>query len=164
MKIKSKYSVGDTVYYSGLISLQKKLDCPDCFGEERWTTTSPAGIEYWFDCPRCSSNYLSDRKMSLSYLGFKANVEALTIGSVRFDSSKDDGKYTYMCKETGVGSGTVYDQDDLFLTRDEATNKAERKADDQEKSNPSSVAQYAGALSVCDYQLHLIPAAGDKQK
>jgi hypothetical protein len=160
MDIQSKFSVNDCVFYAGLKSVQKQFDCPDCLGEKKWTVKSPAGGEYEFDCPRCSASYLSDRSLNLSYLSFEPDVGSLTIGSVRYDSEKG---FHYMCVETGVGSGQVYDEHDLSELKAGALEAAKIKAHKKNKSNPSLVKQYDDALRVCDYQLHELNNAGNKQ-
>ena len=151
MKMESAFSVGDGVFYAGITRKQEQLDCPDCLGEKRWTVTSPAGGEYQFNCPRCAATYMSDRSLSLSYQSFVPCVQSLTIGSVRYES---ENGCKYMCKETGVGSGTVYDEKDLFPTEDEALEIAKIKAYKNNKTNQICVEQYNAALRVCDFQLH----------
>jgi hypothetical protein len=77
-------------------------------------------------------------------------VEELTIGQVRkcvtksagipgetlFDNYKEQEgeKEEYMCVETGIGSGAVYDGGRIFRTKEEAENKRKEIAAAQENS------------------------------
>ena len=114
--ILTKYSKGDVVYGASTVREQRRAKCPDCLETRKWSAKSPAGIEYEIDCPRCSSGYLSDHNLSLNYLEEVGSVSKLTIGLVRFD-----GEYAeYMAHETGVGSGRLWREDQLFDTPEEA--------------------------------------------
>jgi hypothetical protein len=151
----TKYSVGDVVYFASTTTEKKRHPCPDCKGVRKWKATSPAGGEYEFDCPRCSTSYNSDRDLLLDYSAFVPYVQKLTIGSIQVNTAKgayDEGA-RYMCVETGIGSGSVYDEARLFSTEDEATAAAQAIADGQNVSVEWVVKQYDKSLRVCDYQI-----------
>lgn len=99
-----KYEVGQTVWTADATDEAIQAACPDCNDTKKWTATSPAGESFDFPCPRCTGHDL--HKM----LHQKAvyTVRKLTIGSIRIDSSDIDAPVSYMCHETGVGSGTVW--------------------------------------------------------
>ncbi|MBR7654859.1 hypothetical protein KCX83_21450 [Brucella oryzae] len=155
MKIESKYSIGDTVYLGGTVSNRKQRPCPDCLGTRKWKATSPAGTDYDFSCPRCSTSYLSNRDMSLEYSLFEPAITKLTIGSVQFNSAEGayDHGFRYMCVETGVGSGSVYNESDLHLSEDEATAAAQLIANEQNQTVDWVVKQFNQTLEISDYQL-----------
>lgn len=162
--LKSKYSVGDKVFQATTHVVQKRHDCPDCLGAGKWSAKSPAGGHYEFSCPRCSSSYQSDRSLSLSYSQHTGMVTPLTIGSVRGDTASDES-VSYMCRETGVGSGSVYYEKVLFPTHEEAARHAEALAAGRNLETPWIVKQYEKTLSVCDYQLQnaiMIAARNDR--
>lgn len=150
--IETKFSIGDVVYYASTTTERKQHPCPDCLGTKKWKAISPAGSEYEFSCPRCSASYRSEHDLSLDYSAFVPSAHRLTIGSVRTDSAD---KTSYMCIETGVGSGSVYDEARLFSTEDEAFVAAQALAN---KSNDGDVPwvaqQYNKALEVSAYQLN----------
>ncbi|MFA7308310.1 MAG: hypothetical protein WC026_16755 [Hyphomicrobium sp.] len=150
--IETKFSIGDVVYYASTTTERKQHPCPDCLGTKKWKAISPAGSEYEFRCPRCGSMYHSSHDLSLDYATFVPTASRLTIGSVRTDSAD---KTQYMCIETGVGSGTLYDEIRLFSTENEAIVAAQALAN---KSNDGGVPwvaqQYNKTLEVCDYQLN----------
>jgi hypothetical protein len=155
--ITTKFSVGDRVWHAGTTTARKQHDCPDCLNTRKWQAVSPAGHEYAFGCPRCGAQYSSFSDLRLDYTAHVPSVAARTIGSVRVDThpgfSGDDDPHTYMCTETGVGSGNVYRERDLFATEDEATKAAEAKAALANTTTEWIVKLYDKALEISDYQL-----------
>jgi hypothetical protein len=149
--IETKFSIGDVVYFASTKTERKQHPCPDCLGTKKWKAISPAGSEYQFDCPRCSASYRADHDLSLDYTIFAPTARRLTIGSVRTDSA---GGTQYMCLETGVGSGSLFDEDRLFSAEDEALKHAQALADNANNGGVPWVAeQYNKTLEVNDYQL-----------
>lgn len=107
MKIETQFSVGDVVFSIIHATRSVDLPCPACKGEGK--------IEYPDGAKRiCSECY--NRKTKREYVEGHWYVEGcLTIGQVRFShSTTDTHSETYMCVETGVGSGRVYYGDRLF--------------------------------------------------
>lgn len=151
----TKYSVGDVVFYASTYDVIKQHPCPDCKGSRQWKAVAPSGQEYTFGCPRCSTRFYSDTRLSLKYAAFDPIVTKMTIGQVRAVSppTQFDQPAEYMCVETGVGSGTVYREDRLFLHEDEAMACATALALQQNKSNPHCVETFKASLEVSDYEL-----------
>jgi hypothetical protein len=154
--ITTKYSIGDAVFHASTTIERKKHPCPDCKGALKWTAKSPAGAEYTFACPRCSASFNSDRDLTLDYTAAVPALRCLTIGSVQFNSAPGswDAGARYMCRETGVGSGTVYTETDLFLTEAEALAATQAKADELNTTTEWIVQLYNKTLKVSDYELH----------
>lgn len=150
--IETKFAVGDVVYCADLVTTKKQRDCPDCLGEKTWTATSPAGRQMKFACPRCCSRYASHQEVSLNYNVYSASVLRRTIGSVQLDTNSEH-QVRYMCFETGVGSGRVYYEADLFVTEQEARAAAEAKAEKETSKQPWMVEQFNRSLDISDYQL-----------
>lgn len=153
--IETKYSVDDVVYYAGLTTERKQHPCPDCKGERKWKATSPAGSEYVFSCPRCRTRYSSHDELRLDYTAYVPCVSRLTIGSVQFNSARGswDSGARYMCVETGVGGGSVYDEAKLFPTEAAAIEAAEAEAAVKNSTEEWIVKLYDRSLEVSDYQL-----------
>lgn len=153
--ITTKYSIGDTVFHASVTTTRKRHPCPDCKGETKWTATSPAGSEYTFACPRCSARYNSDQDLTLDYSAYVPCVGKLTIGSVQYNSASGsyDHGARYMCCETGIGSGSVYNEIDLYPTEEEAKAAAQVKADQSNSTVEWVVKLYNKSLEVSDYQL-----------
>lgn len=150
--IETKFSIGDVVYRAGITTVTKKHPCPDCGGTKTWKAVSPAGGEYEFACPRCTSNFMHNDDLSLSYSCYEPSISRLTIGSIRVDTSSDR-RNEYMCVETGIGSGSIYAEGDLFHTEEEATTVAKLKAADADKSVEWVAKRFNRTLQLSDYQL-----------
>lgn len=153
--IETKYGIGDVVFHAGTTQERKQHPCPDCKGSRQWAATSPAGTEYAFRCPRCAASYQSNNSLSLNYVAHVPYVVSRTIGSVQYNShpgSYDHGA-RYMCTETGVGGGSVYNEADLFASHDEAMASATLKAAEANSSIGSVVELYNKTLELSDYEL-----------
>ncbi len=153
--IETKYSIGDVVWHASMTQETKSHPCPDCKGERKWKAISPAGSEYEFTCPRCSSSFLRDRELSLNYPAYVATTCRLTIGSIHVDTAPfgDSSKTQYMCLETGVGGGSIYDESRLFASQEEALAAAEVMAIDANGTTAWIAKEYSRALKISDYEL-----------
>jgi hypothetical protein len=153
--ITTKYDIGQKVYYASTCVEQKQHPCPDCHGTKRWKALSPAGTEYEFDCPRCSTGYRAEDELSLDYAILAPTVSKLTIGSVRVDTKPfgRDDQVSYMCVETGVGSGSIYNESKLFLTEEEALKVATAMCIQTENQPQWMPILYNKTLNISDYQL-----------
>jgi hypothetical protein len=152
-KIETKYNIGDVVYLSRPEIKKGRLSCPDCLDTREWKATSPAGTEYTFRCPRCSTSYRSDHRLNLDYNYYAASAQELTIGSVRVDT-EDIPPVTYMCRETGVGSGWIYKECELHNTKAEAMADSEVQAAAKNNDPLGQILPYYNEhLELSDYQL-----------
>lgn len=118
MNLTTKYTVGDTVYQK-VPSYQdyREVSCELCVGTG---IVSIAGAEdRTTDCPDCYGH--GTRGVDFPVPSWSRE---LTIGQVNVTthSKTDRGekKVTYMCVETGVASGTVHREENLFETPEEA--------------------------------------------
>lgn len=165
--IETKYSVGDVVWFANTTTEGRQHPCPDCKGTRKWKGVAPSGNEYTFSCPRCSTSYQSNRELSLVYTAHTPIARKLTIGSVKYDSTpwrEDECKATYMCLETGVGSGNVYREDHLFEIEQDALVAAQVMADLANSEVEWIATLYNKTLEMSDYQLDsaLIQTAKEK--
>lgn len=120
--IQPKYSIGQSVIGVHVSWLETKVQCPDCLGQKEWTVSLPSGEVFQHDCQTCRQGWFSTG--IVSDWGDKARFQNLTIGSVRIDTAADK-PVSYMCIETGIGSGTVHYEETLFATKEEAERYAE---------------------------------------
>lgn len=124
MEIKTKFNLNDTVYpiirhvynivkecetCSGLGTVKinntdKKITCPDCYGRGEHEEWMP---EKWV-----LSKYIG--KIGKVYVELYAK---------KYTSHKDT--YGYMLSSTGIGSGTCWREEDLFLSSEEAIKECE---------------------------------------
>jgi len=66
---------------------------------------------------------------SIRRIAPRPEVRSLTIGSVRVDTAaKESERISYMCEETGIGSGAIFYEHDLFLEYEVAVEIAKVKA------------------------------------
>lgn len=166
--ITTKYSIGDIVFFASTTVVQKQHPCPDCLGSRHWKATSPAGQDYDIACPRCSARYSSNDDLSLTYSASTPTVRRLTVGSVQYNSEKSgwDAGARYMCVETGVGSGSVYGENDLYPSEEEAQRQAEIKAALANSNTEWIAKRYDRTLYLSDYQFSnaLTKAADDAKR
>lgn len=161
----TKYSVGDKVFLATTTTTRKQRPCPDCLGSRKWKAVAASGREYEFTCPRCSNGYRSYNDISLDYTEIAPHVRPLTIGSVRVDTASSDRPVEYMCVETGIGSGNLYRESEMFSDEASALIAAKLKAAEQNAETPWIVEQWNRALEISDYQLSdAIKEASDKAR
>lgn len=114
MIITAKFDIGDRVYYARTNWASTPATCVACSGRGRIQATHAFGSTD-ITCPKCGGK---GNDGAYSHAPF---VSKVTIGSVCYDSArKHHDKFTYMCKETGVGSGTIYNESCLFASENEA--------------------------------------------
>lgn len=153
MNFESKFSIGDKVFYPKINRVVKQIPCPDCLGEKVWTVTSPAGSTYQFACPRCSDGYNKFSNGELEYPEYEMEIQQLTIGKIYYEATKYGNRLRYMCEETGVGSGTLYDEDDLSLDRDYAEKQGKINCKIKNDKDPIVTGGIERIKTIRDYQL-----------
>lgn len=153
----TKYDMGDTVWFATTEVERRRHECPDCKGARTWKAISPAGSEFEVPCPRCSTSYMGNHALSLDYSMFAPRARRLTVGQIRASTEKGDSfdaGNRYMCRETGVGSGSVYSEADLFPTEEEALAAAQVKASLTNQNPDFWIAkQFNETAKFCDYEL-----------
>lgn len=153
----TKFDIGDVVWHASTTTEKRQHPCPDCHGSREWKAVSPAGGEFTVACPRCAASYQSDNDLSLSYTMFAPRASRLTVGQIKASTATGDdydAGNTYMCCETGIGSGSIYREGDLFATEAEALAAGQIKADATNENPEFWVAQqYNKSLKFSDYEL-----------
>jgi hypothetical protein len=119
MKIETKFNLGQLVYPIAQRPGEKFVKCETCLGigEIIINATGKERI-----CPDCYG-----RRGSTEYQALEWNVcneYASHIGKVNIelydDEYKDKNRYAYMISATGIGSGTIWYEENLFASREEA--------------------------------------------
>lgn len=123
--LKPKFEIGQKVLCVNVDWSEKKIKCPDCLGTKQWEVKTPAGETFQHDCNTCRAGWYSEGVVS-EYAD-RARIRELTIGSIRIDTADLKSPISYMCIETGVGSGSVYDENTMFPNKTEADSYAERE-------------------------------------
>jgi hypothetical protein len=127
-----KFAIGDVVYWPTTETTKEPMPCPDCLGTRRWKVITPAGTEMEAECQRCTGFGRIADLPKPERLVSKPSVRRLTIGKITASthaSYGDRDRVEYMCSETGIGSGSIYQESQLFSTEDEAMAVAIAEAD-----------------------------------
>lgn len=122
-----RYRIGQRVWVVSTKTERGMHPCPDCHGSKTWKTTTAAGETIDIQCPRCTDWSNSRDLPPLAFTRYLPYVQCLTVGSIQIDTAERHGELVkYMCNETGIGSGTVWREDQLHSA--EATAHAAAKA------------------------------------
>lgn len=135
MKFESKFNIGDKVYLIRNKAERRFVECKACAGSGK--LDGKDGIKY--DCSLCHG-----RCGNYEYGNIKWVVEIhnLTIGKIDISftcstgiegmignnyKSQKEYKERYMCEETGIGNGAVYDFEYLFKSEEDAQEECDRR-------------------------------------
>lgn len=153
----TKFDMGQTVWHAHTATETRQHTCPDCLGTKSWHCISPAGGEFSVACPRCSASYRSDDALRLEYSVYAPRATRLTIGKITASTATGDdwdAGTKYMCVETGIGGGSLYREDVLFETEEQAMAAAKEMAHATNQNPDFWVAkQYDKTVKYCDYEL-----------
>lgn len=123
MKIETKFNLGDEVYFINQGHKVKYIECDSCDGTGKIELKNKNLVE----CITCNGKGILT---SNSYNYFRVGTSILIIGKVMIDFSTrdniDEFNESYMCRETGIGSGTIWPVKKLFSTREEAQAAADK--------------------------------------
>lgn len=119
MKIETKLSIGDVGYKVSKVCRDIHLTCKLCRGNG---LVLIRGADRKATCPDCFGQGFSWGEEKEHHV-----VESLGIGQVRVTVQAEIIDVSYMCHETGIGSGTVHKDKDFFVTRAEAAVECERR-------------------------------------
>lgn len=125
-----RFAIGDLAYALTLYRENVTRTCPVCDGAG---DVEVSGSEYRARCPEPACRR---GKIVTSANVLHASIRMLTIRQVRTETTARanraidsrvvlvDHEVGYMASETGVGSGTVWPEDRLFATREDAAARA----------------------------------------
>lgn len=118
--LQAKYRVGQKVYAVSNRSDTRKIhvNCDVCDSTGK---VKVKGREEEYKCPVCHG------RTETEHYGYKyvISICKATIGKVQIEEyakkyRKEKSRVTYMLEETGVGSGSIWNEDRLFATENEA--------------------------------------------
>ncbi len=124
MKLESKYNLGDVVWtITDPPAPRVWVRCTFCLGyedpqssfEARTVIVGDDGRKV--DCPICKGN--GGEHILAGRICWEV-AESLTIGLVQVKVTGSSIEETYMCKETGIGSGRVYYHTSLYSSNESA--------------------------------------------
>jgi hypothetical protein len=138
MRVTTKFSPGDRVYRIASARKEVRTPCAACEGRGRVTLADNAD----HICPACYGQRGHTSYEPQAWRVDPDDLGSLIVGQVRFELHGDDWHgYTnnepedrrqYMCWETGVGSGTLLSEDDLFASEAEARAECDRRNEDEQ--------------------------------
>jgi len=108
--MEAKYGKNEKVYTPTEDKVEVTMKCPDCLGTKVWMVIFPSGQVEDIDCQTCARGYEGPK------------------GELTFTKWKDEVSFRYMCKETGVGSGHIYREDELFTNQEDAMKLARERS------------------------------------
>lgn len=122
MKIVTKYNFGDRVFIISKGSYSKFINCETCLGEGKITITPSNKI---ITCVTCHG-MKGFKKYYYEKWGLY-NPSSGVVGKIDIDYYPHDqteykSKLRYMLDSTGIGSGTLFDEENLFPSLEEAQN------------------------------------------
>lgn len=117
MTLKTKFKMGESVFVIIYSSKQNTVLCDNCLGQKQqgWSCQkcfNRGSITEWIDHKWCLYDECCPGKIG------KITVEL-------YHDNKQHNKY--MLDETGIGSGTVWDEDQLFRSQREAELECEKR-------------------------------------
>lgn len=123
MQIEAKFDLGQTVYAIHRRYETISRECTVCQGKGTLALVIGGRVgctQRFASTERCDSGRVHVAK-TWPWSVYRSG----TVGSIRFElydrESGHDDKRQYMLHETGVGSGSLYDEAELFASREEAT-------------------------------------------
>lgn len=137
MKFESKYNLNQRVWSIGRrpdnktvkceacngigkITLlnNKETHCPECYGR---CTNTIYGVTKWF----VSDESYKIGQCRAEITSFKKTGCFDNIGE--YNPEKMEKLYQYMCYETGIGSGSIHDEDTIYPTKEEAQAECDKR-------------------------------------
>lgn len=125
-----KYDIGQRVLVAHWTTTEIREVCPDCGGSKVVKVVLASGEELEAQCRHCTVGYQAQGYVTRSV--YAPHVWPGTIGSIKVDTN-DESPVSYMLHETGVGTGFVHREENLFLDGEEAQAAATRKAKRQQE-------------------------------
>lgn len=108
--IKTKYNLKQVVYNAYCENSPYYVKCEDCDGTGYWEV---ANKDKKIGCHTCNKEgSWRNNPGKVTLYKYFPRVQELTIGQIRATIGKD-AEVRYMCKETGIGSGTLWNEKSL---------------------------------------------------
>ncbi len=123
MLLKSQYDIGQSVW-----TVQQRYEpvrnaCKLCHGKGM---VQVVGSEKLAVCPECSGRgYFDDGVTYRWVLGIHSVVGQVSIKAVKTGRTITT-TVEYMLRDSGIGSGSIWNEDQLFLTQEEAESYCKR--------------------------------------
>ena len=137
MNITTKFDLGDKVWHIRYDTNPIHVTCTFCAGTGRIIGRD----ESKDDCRKCHGKgynieyqkmawYISNHSLTVGQVSVTIiKSDGIETYPVQFDNFKprDEREERYMMVETGIGSGMIYNVNDLFATREEAEKECDKR-------------------------------------
>lgn len=126
MDIHTKFGLDDVVFYITDTDFYEDIDCEACNKIGKITFSNIPGD---FICPVCKGQSKHPQYRGRHWLVVGKGI----IGKVSYNliiaslADKEPEEITYMLHQTGVGFGTIWDERNLFRTKEEAQAECDRR-------------------------------------
>jgi len=126
MEINTKFNFGDTVYPISYKQeeIKKYNNCPIC------NDTGKVELKgELYTCPNCHGRTYEIKRGEIEWYTYYLSGVIGKINIDFYDEKYDDEEstITYMIDSTGIGSGTLWMEDNLFLSEKEAQEECDRR-------------------------------------
>lgn len=132
-----KFNVGDTAWYSKCRWEPVRKQCPTCFGKKEVVLTLGNDEQVVLPCGGCSPGYTSPTGTISEYEYVVEPVEIRITGlDIEIDGDSESIRYK--------SDNFRYDDDDLFLTKEEAATRAggkKAKLDEEQQTRAEYIKQ-----------------------
>lgn len=125
MNIITKFSLGDRVYWINRERKHSWEKCEHC--EDGFLRTKKGNSVKCSFCSYDENHYGYIYTHTKEAYRISQHYPILTIGQVRCEISKDKKEVSYMCNESGVGTGSAFYQKDLFLSEENAQKECDKR-------------------------------------
>jgi hypothetical protein len=126
MKIETRFDLGQTVWAIRHQGVYRIIACEVCGKTGKITI----GTEE-FVCPKCNGKSAhpiwSGEKHYVSCHGIVGQVAPVYVDTRFCDYAKEPIQHNYMIDSTGVGSGQVWRENELFASREEAQAECDKR-------------------------------------
>lgn len=118
-KIETQFGIGDKVVIISSITKRDLINCEACSGKGHVIVDG-----FRFRCETCLGNAT---KIVWGDIIYSVLYKNATIGQINIRLSAKKKEVQYMVEETGIGSGTCWDENDCFPNEIDALTECEKR-------------------------------------
>lgn len=128
-RLRAKYNIGDTVWWARTETVNDYVTCPDCGGTAQITVLMYDGTKHSIECEGCKRGW---NRATGKVSRFKRTGMPISVEITGLEIHKGEVRYH-------ITGSRLIDEQDLFLTREEALEKGNRDAAELEEQHKKAV-------------------------